>query len=310
LNGVDVLVATPGRLLDLVQSNALRLERRRGVRARRSRPHARHGLHPRHPPKIVAKLPAERQTLLFSATMPADIAELARQHAEGPGQGRGHAGRFDRRADRAARDPCRPRRQGRDCSPTFAASRRPRAGVHPHQARRRQGRARLNRPDGIAAEAIHGNKSQNQRERVLAASARAAFAPWSPPTSPPAASTSTASATSSTSTCPTSRRPTSTASAAPRAPARTASRSRFCSHDEREYLRDIEKLIRIAIPARPQHSQPRQDSRHEPRQDRHQDRHQERRQETSRDRPAQPRPIASTQPIGGAIGNLPFMQPR
>ena len=49
LNGVDVLVATPGRLLDLIQSNALRLEQRRGVRARRSRPHARHGLHPRHP---------------------------------------------------------------------------------------------------------------------------------------------------------------------------------------------------------------------------------------------------------------------
>ena len=49
LNGLDVLVATPGRLLDLIQSNALRLERRRGVRARRSRPHARHGLHPRHP---------------------------------------------------------------------------------------------------------------------------------------------------------------------------------------------------------------------------------------------------------------------
>ena len=49
LNGVDVLVATPGRLLDLVQTNALRLNQRRDVRARRGRPHARHGLHPRHP---------------------------------------------------------------------------------------------------------------------------------------------------------------------------------------------------------------------------------------------------------------------
>ena len=45
---------------------------------------------------------------------------------------------------------------------------RPRAGLHPHQARRRQG-GRALESAGIAAEAIHGNKSQSQRERVLAA---------------------------------------------------------------------------------------------------------------------------------------------
>jgi ATP-dependent RNA helicase RhlE len=40
--------------------------------------------------------------------------------------------------------------------------------LYPDQAWRRQGRARLAQA-GIAAEAIHGNKSQGQRERVLAA---------------------------------------------------------------------------------------------------------------------------------------------
>ena len=34
--------------------------------------------------KIVAKLPAQRQTLMFSATMPEDIAELGRQMLKDP----------------------------------------------------------------------------------------------------------------------------------------------------------------------------------------------------------------------------------
>jgi ATP-dependent RNA helicase RhlE len=47
--GVDILVATPGRLLDHVQQRTVDLSRHRDFRPRRSRPHARHGLHPRHP---------------------------------------------------------------------------------------------------------------------------------------------------------------------------------------------------------------------------------------------------------------------
>ncbi len=44
---------------------------------------------------------------------------------------------------------------------------------------------------GIAADAIHGDKSQGQRERALAAFKAGKAAPWSPPTSRRAASTST-----------------------------------------------------------------------------------------------------------------------
>ncbi len=48
-SGVDVLVATPGRLLDLMQQPRGHARPRRGPRARRGRPHARHGLYPRYP---------------------------------------------------------------------------------------------------------------------------------------------------------------------------------------------------------------------------------------------------------------------
>ena len=71
MQGVEVMVATPGRLLDLVQSNALRLGSGRVPGARRSRPHARHGLHQRHP-----------QNRRQAADQAAD-AVLLGHHAEG-----------------------------------------------------------------------------------------------------------------------------------------------------------------------------------------------------------------------------------
>ena len=84
LNGVDVLVATPGRLLDLVQSNAVRLNNvEMFVLDEADRMLDMGFIHDIR--KIVAKLPKQRQTLLFSATMPQDIAELATPDAEGPG---------------------------------------------------------------------------------------------------------------------------------------------------------------------------------------------------------------------------------
>ena len=45
--GVDVLIATPGRLLDHVRARQGAARRRQGAGDRRGRPHARHGLHSR-----------------------------------------------------------------------------------------------------------------------------------------------------------------------------------------------------------------------------------------------------------------------
>jgi len=83
LNGVDVLVATPGRLLDLVKGNALRLgDVECLVLDEADRMLDMGFIHDIR--KIVAKLPAKRQTLMFSATMPRAIAELAGQMLHDP----------------------------------------------------------------------------------------------------------------------------------------------------------------------------------------------------------------------------------
>ena len=83
MNGVDVLVATPGRLLDLVRGNALRLgDVEFLVLDEADRMLDMGFIHDIR--KIVAKIPAKRQTLFFSATMPRDIAELADQMLRDP----------------------------------------------------------------------------------------------------------------------------------------------------------------------------------------------------------------------------------
>src|SRR5215470_7502636 len=76
LGGVEVMVATPGRLLDLVRSNAFRLNQVEFLVLDEADRMLDMGFI-NDIRKIVAKLPLKRQTLLFSATMPKDIAELA-----------------------------------------------------------------------------------------------------------------------------------------------------------------------------------------------------------------------------------------
>jgi ATP-dependent RNA helicase RhlE len=118
--------------------------------------------------KIVAKLPIKRQTLFFSATMPKDIAELA---------------------DSMLRDPARvavtpvsstvERIQQRiiqvdfSAKPAFLAKLLKQEQVNRALVftRTKHGADKVVKTlekAGIAASAIHGNKSQNHRERTLA----------------------------------------------------------------------------------------------------------------------------------------------
>ena len=76
--GVDVLVATPGRLLDLMNLGHLDLNKTEYLILDEADRMLDMGFI-RDVRKIVAKLPEERQTLLFSATMPGDVAKLARE---------------------------------------------------------------------------------------------------------------------------------------------------------------------------------------------------------------------------------------
>jgi ATP-dependent RNA helicase RhlE len=74
--GVDVLVATPGRLLDLMNQGHVSLRNlERFVLDEADRMLDMGFIHDVR--KVIAKLPAKRQSLFFSATMPDDVAKLA-----------------------------------------------------------------------------------------------------------------------------------------------------------------------------------------------------------------------------------------
>jgi ATP-dependent RNA helicase RhlE len=74
--GVDILVATPGRLLDLMNQRFVHLEHiKMLVLDEADRMLDMGFVH--DVKKIIAKVPAKRQTLFFSATMPNEIQQLA-----------------------------------------------------------------------------------------------------------------------------------------------------------------------------------------------------------------------------------------
>ncbi len=81
--GTDILIATPGRLLDLAKRNALRLDQVEALVLDEADHMLDIGFLP-DVKRIIAQLPKERQTLLFSATMPKAIAELADNYLTDP----------------------------------------------------------------------------------------------------------------------------------------------------------------------------------------------------------------------------------
>ncbi len=74
--GADVLIATPGRLLDLMNQGYVKLDRIETLVLDESDRMLDMGFI-RDVRRIIATLPTERQTLLFSATMPEEIQSLA-----------------------------------------------------------------------------------------------------------------------------------------------------------------------------------------------------------------------------------------
>ena len=81
--GVEVVVGTPGRLIDLVQRRSLDLSRVRVLVLDEADEMLDMGFLP-DVERIVAELPAQRQTMLFSATMPGQIVALARRYMTQP----------------------------------------------------------------------------------------------------------------------------------------------------------------------------------------------------------------------------------
>ena len=82
-NGVDILVATPGRLLDLMNQGFVTLDHiKYFVLDEADRMLDMGFIHDIK--KIIARLPKQRQSLFFSATMPKSIVELSHQILRNP----------------------------------------------------------------------------------------------------------------------------------------------------------------------------------------------------------------------------------
>ncbi len=82
-SGVDIVVGTPGRLLDLANRRALDLSHVHALVLDEADEMLDLGFLP-DVEKLLSKTPETRQTMLFSATMPAAIVSLARTHMRHP----------------------------------------------------------------------------------------------------------------------------------------------------------------------------------------------------------------------------------
>jgi ATP-dependent RNA helicase RhlE len=165
--GVEVLVATPGRLLDLLQNRAVTLDRvEHFVLDEADRMLDMGFIHDIR--RIAEKLPATRQTLLFSATMPKEIAELASRMLRNPARvavtpAATTVERIDQRVihvDRAGKPAL--------LAEVLRAEPVDRALIFTRTKHGADKVVRMLAKAGLDSAAIHGNKSQNQRERVLA----------------------------------------------------------------------------------------------------------------------------------------------
>ena len=164
--GLDVLVATPGRLLDLVDQNALDLSALEILVLDEADQMLDLGFI--HALKAIVKIiPAKRQTLFFSATMPKSIRQLADAYLRNPAQ--------------VAVTPVATTSERVEQKVIFVSQSEKLALLTVFLqstptdrslvfSRTKHGADRIVRflaAAGIGANAIHGNKSQGQRERAL-----------------------------------------------------------------------------------------------------------------------------------------------
>ena len=166
VQGVDILIATPGRLLDLYNQRHVRLDKVSVLVLDEADRMLDMGFI-RDVRKIVAAAPKERQTLLFSATIPQDIARLAAEILRSPvrvdvSPTTLTADKIDQRVFLVHAAAKRALLSELLADPAMArvlVFTRTKHGAN----RVTEGLSR----SGVAVEAIHGNKSQNARQRAL-----------------------------------------------------------------------------------------------------------------------------------------------
>lgn len=165
---VDILVATPGRLLDLVEQRAVSLREIEFLVLDEADQMLDLGfIHALR--KIATLIPKQRQTLLFSATMPKAIREIAQAYLTDPVEVAvapvaTTAEKIEQRVIFTE-----PGQKPALLAKTLSVPEMERAIVF---TRTKHGADKVVRQldqAGIEAAAIHGNKSQGQRERALGA---------------------------------------------------------------------------------------------------------------------------------------------
>ena len=164
--GVDVLIATPGRLLDLMNQGFISLKDvEYSVLDEADHMLDMGFIHDIR--KIIAKLPAKRQSLFFSATMPPAIIDLSRKILGNP--------------EKVTIQPEQATAEKVEQAVYFVSKKsKPQLLVHLLQkespdsvlvfSRTKHGANKIVKQlgkAGITADAIHGNKSQGARQRAL-----------------------------------------------------------------------------------------------------------------------------------------------
>ena len=221
--------------------------------------------------KILALVPKEKQSLLFSATFSDEIRDLADDLLKNPQSIQVTPRNTTvQRITQVIHPVGRGKKKALLAHIIKRAQLEPGAGVHAHQVRRQQ-RGRI--PDQERHRArwrCTATRARARAPRRWPASRAATSAPWWPPTSPPAASTSTNCRTSSTTRSPTSAKTTCTASAAPAAPATSGEAVSLVCLDEEGFMQEIERFTKQQIPVaggrrlRPRSRRTRRADRHGP----------------------------------------------
>ena len=164
--GLDILVATPGRLLDLHQQNAVKFDKVEILVLDEADRMLDMGFI-RDIKKVLALLPKQRQNLLFSATFSGEIQELARGLLHNPVQI--SVAPMNTTAERVTQTlhPVDKSRKTELLSHLIRTNNWYQVLVFSRTKHGANKLVQLLEKDGIQSAAIHGNKSQAQRTKVL-----------------------------------------------------------------------------------------------------------------------------------------------